>query len=57
MLSGNGPEYEEMINRIAEMGFEREQIVLALQASYNNPERAVEYLMSVWPALSLLTSF
>ena len=47
MLSGSGSEFEEMINRIAEMGFDREQIVLALQASYNNPNRAIEYLMNV----------
>merc|ERR1712151_1090140 len=49
MLSGSGSEFEEMVSRIAEMGFDREQIVLALQASYNNPDRAIEYLMNGTP--------
>ena len=42
-----GSEYDKMLDELVAMGFERDRAKEALQASYNNPDRAVEYLMSV----------
>eukprot|EP01133_Synstelium_polycarpum_P008667 gene8667-10173_t len=41
-----GPEYEAIVKEMQNMGFSREDITRALRATYNNPERAVEILLS-----------
>lgn len=42
-----GQAYENLVAEIMSIGYEREQVVNALRASYNNPDRAVEYLLTV----------
>lgn len=42
-----GDVLQSTIQNMVEMGFERAQVLRALKASYNNPDRAVEYLMTV----------
>jgi len=43
---------EALVEQLCAMGFERPQVVKALQAAFNNPDRAVEYLFNGIPAAS-----
>jgi len=47
-----GSEYESTIQNLVDMGFERNEVVRALRAAFNNPERAVEYLTSGIPEIA-----
>lgn len=42
-----GQMYEEAVKQMIDMGFPREQVQRAMRASFNNPDRAVEYLFNV----------
>ncbi|KDQ55873.1 hypothetical protein JAAARDRAFT_37302 [Jaapia argillacea MUCL 33604] len=45
-----GDALQSSINNMVDMGFPREQVLRAMRASFNNPDRAVDYLMSGIPA-------
>jgi UV excision repair protein RAD23 len=44
-----GAEYEQTVTQLCDMGFPREEVVSALRAAFNNPDRAVEYLFNGIP--------
>jgi UV excision repair protein RAD23 len=44
-----GSEYEAAVESLIGMGYERAEVVRALRASFNNPDRAAEYLLTGIP--------
>lgn len=49
-----GSQFDDTINMICEMGFPKDEAIRALRAAFNNPERAIEYLMNGIPESVLL---
>lgn len=45
----SGTELETAVNSIVEMGFSKQDVQRAMRMSFNNPDRAVEYLMNGLP--------
>lgn len=52
----SGPALETAVTEICSMGFPKEQVMRAMKASFNNADRAVEYLMNVRPIRTRPTS-
>jgi len=44
-----GEAYEQAVNNLVEMGFQKDDVIKAMRASFNNPDRAAEYLMTGIP--------
>ena len=45
----SGEDLSKTVDEICAMGFEKEQVIAALKAAFNNPDRAIEYLFNGIP--------
>ena len=41
-------QFNKTVDEIVTMGFSRQEAIVALQAAYNNPDRAIDYLLNVY---------
>lgn len=46
-MLATGAAYNDAVTNLMAMGFERDQVVKAMRAAFNNPDRAAEYLITV----------
>jgi len=48
-----GDDLNRVVDQLSDMGYPRSEVERALELSYNNPERAVEYLVNGLPPVSM----
>lgn len=44
-----GEEYNKTVDEICKMGFSKSDVQEAMKAAYNNPDRAIDYLLNGIP--------